>query len=99
MCFQFVLFLTSEYLFELNGKSSLLTTYPLQRFMRKAKLDETPDDVQDIIRYTKLRKKYPKLDRELRLKYGYNEKLEKSITMAQMYCIMDELKKHDARKK
>ncbi len=60
--------------------------------MRKAKLDETPDDVKDIIRYTDLKKKYPKLDRELRLRYGFNED---SITLEQMYCVMNELEKHD----
>lgn len=64
--------------------------------MKKTEPNETPEDVQDIIRYTKLRKKYPKLDRELRLRYCFDEY---SITLEQMYCILTKLEKHDMEMK
>jgi hypothetical protein len=56
---------------------------------------EYPQDVQEIIEYTKLRKKYPELDNKLRSELGYGE----ILTMSQMYFLFSELKKHDKKNK
>ena len=58
---------------------------------------EYPKDVQDIIEYTKLRKKYPEQDKLLRLQFGYKEN---SITLDQMnkllYILNEQEKKESS---
>ena len=51
---------------------------------------EFPYDVQKIIEYTKLRKKYPALDKALRNNKGYKE-----INFEQMEKLMEKLKEHE----
>ena len=51
-----------------------------------------PQDVKDIIEYAKLRKKYPKKDRELRMSFGFDGK---SITEKQMYVLLNMLRGFD----
>ena len=47
-----------------------------------------PQDVKDIIRYTKIRKQYPELDKKLREEQGYSQD---SITLEQMYWLLRNL--------
>ena len=54
-----------------------------------------PPDVQEIVDYTKLRKRYPRKDRILRKKHGIP--LEGSITMEQMRLLLKRLKKKKVR--
>jgi hypothetical protein len=60
------------------------------------KMTETdyPQEVYDIIEYTKLRKKYPKKDKELRTGYSFNQK--ESITKKQMYVLLRILRNFDS---
>ena len=63
---------------------------------------EYPKDVQEIIEYTKLRKKYPVIDRKLRnilVNYFHEEMKNDRITMDQMRSIMKILKKKDEGEK
>ena len=48
-----------------------------------------PNDVEDIIEYTKLRKKYPQVDSMLKKKHGFDAI---SLTLEQMYILFDKLK-------
>lgn len=59
--------------------------------MSKVKIENYPADVQEIIEYTKLRKKYPKLDRKLRIDRLYKD----SITFGQMRSLLIKLRKKD----
>ena len=52
-----------------------------------------PQDVYDIIEYTKLRKKYPEKDKELRTTFGFSQK---SITKKQMYVLLNILRDFDS---
>ena len=56
------------------------------------KSNEFPADVQQIIEYTKLRKKYPELDKALRANRGYKKE---SLKFGQMMVLLAELRKHD----
>ncbi len=51
-----------------------------------------PQDVYDIIQYTRLKKKYPKKDKELRTGYSFKKD---SLTMKQMYILLRILRNFD----
>lgn len=54
-------------------------------------VEDYPKDVQEIIEYTKLRKKYPGKNRELKIVNGFKE----PITKRQMYLLLNALKEFD----
>jgi rubrerythrin len=55
--------------------------------------NEYPRDVNDIIEYTRLRKKYPEKDREARQMFGFGA----AITKRQMYILLDFLGRLDGK--
>ena len=55
-------------------------------------LNEFPADVQQIIEYTKLRKKYTELDQALRANRSYKKD---SLKFGQMMGLLKILKEHD----
>lgn len=61
----------------------------------EVKIKDYPADVEEIIEYTKLRKKYPELDRQLRIERLYKD----SISFGQMKSLLHVLREKDEEAK
>ena len=55
----------------------------------KIEISDYPEDVKDLIEYTRLKKKYTEFDKELRLRFGY---VKDFITIEQMYRLLSQLR-------
>jgi hypothetical protein len=55
----------------------------------KIEISDYPEDVKDLIEYTRLKKKYTEFDKELRTRFGY---VKDFITIEQMYRLLSQLR-------